>query len=137
MWTGWLPFDPIVAILVASNILWSGGQLMRRSIGGLMDEADPAMDKKLTAVLEEEAARYGIRYHDLRHRNAGAKLQIEVHLLFPDKLSIAEAHEQATLVENALRRAVDSETEITTHLEPVEGHDEVHGVALGKKTQGS
>jgi divalent metal cation (Fe/Co/Zn/Cd) transporter len=41
MFTGWLEFDPLVAILVALNILWSGGSLIRRSIGGLMDEVDP------------------------------------------------------------------------------------------------
>lgn len=126
MWTGWLPFDPLVAILVAVNILWSGTQLMRRSIGGLMDEADPDIDRTLTAILREQTAKYGIVYHDLRHRNAGRKVQVEFHLLFPDSLSIAEAHEQATEIETLLQRSIPCEAEITTHLEPLIGHDRVH-----------
>ena len=55
-YTGWLPFDPICAILVACNILWAGFSLLRRSIGGLMDEADPKMDEKLRAILDRETA---------------------------------------------------------------------------------
>lgn len=124
--TGWLPFDPLVAILVAANILWSGGQLMRRSIGGLMDEADPEMDKILTDILQRETGGRGVEFHDLRHRNAGKKLLIEFHLLFQDSLSIADAHQQATEIENVIRKAMTVETEILTHLEPLIGHDQAH-----------
>ncbi|MBL7962110.1 cation diffusion facilitator family transporter, partial [bacterium] len=70
MITGWLPFDPIVAILVALNILWSGGKLIRQSVGGLMDEADPEVHKKITAILEQETKKHSIVFHDVRHRNA-------------------------------------------------------------------
>ncbi len=124
--TGWLPFDPIVAILVALNILWSGGKLMRQSIGGLMDEADPEVHDKITSILDAETSKYGIAYHDVRHRNAGNKLHVEFHLLFHKDLSIAEAHEQATLIEQAIVKAFPMITEVTTHLEPIEGHNEAH-----------
>jgi cation diffusion facilitator family transporter len=126
MITGWLPFDPIVAILVAGNILWSGGKLMRQSIGGLMDEADPEVHQKITSILEQEASKYSIVYHDVRHRNAGNKLHIEFHLLFHKELTIYEAHEKATLIEQVIARSFPVVTEITTHLEPIEGHNEVH-----------
>lgn len=126
MITGWLPFDPIVAILVAGNILWSGGKLMRQSIGGLMDEADPEVHDKITAILEKETSKYSIVYHDVRHRNAGNKLHIEFHLLFHKELTIYEAHEKATLIEQVIAKSFPVVTEITTHLEPIEGHNEVH-----------
>lgn len=126
MATGWLPFDPIVAILVALNILWSGGKLMRQSIGGLMDEADPAVHDKITAILEKETKKNSIFFHDVRHRNAGNKLHIEFHLLFHKDMTIAEAHEKATLIEQVIAKSLPIVTEITTHLEPIEGHNEVH-----------
>lgn len=126
MITGWMPFDPIVAIMVAINILWSGGKLMRQSIGGLMDEADPEVHNKITSILEKETSKNSIIFHDVRHRNAGNKLHIEFHLLFHKDLTIAEAHEKATLIEQAIAKSFTMITEITTHLEPIEGHNEVH-----------
>lgn len=130
MLTGWLPFDPLMAILVALNILWTGSRLMRRSIGGLMDEADPDIDRILRKILEEQTSRYNIQYHHLRHRNAGAKLLVEFHLLFPDTIPIAQAHDQATRIEGEIYRALPLETEVISHLEPTETHDEIHTSVL-------
>jgi cation diffusion facilitator family transporter len=124
--TGWLPFDPILAIVVAINILWTGGRLMRQSIGGLMDESDPEMDAKLRAILDREAQKFSLSYHHLRHRNAGMRLLIEFHLLFHEKVTIAQAHEQATRIEQEIRKGFPNPTEILSHLEPLEGHDEIH-----------
>lgn len=124
--TDWLPFDPIVAILVALNILWSGGQLIRQSIGGLMDESDPELQRKIEAIVSEEAVRRDIRFHGVRHRNAGNTLHVDFHLLFHRHVPIATAHEQATQIEQAVCRAFDRAVEVTTHLEPIEGHDEDH-----------
>ncbi len=126
LWTGWLPFDPIIAILVALNILWSGGKLMRRSIGGLMDEADPRTDGKLRSILEKETLNYQIQFHDLRHRNTGNRLFVEFHLLFAKDVPIASAHEQATRIEREIQIAFPFPVEVISHLEPIEGHDEIH-----------
>ncbi|KAB2880702.1 cation transporter [bacterium] len=131
--TGWLPFDPIVAILVALNILWSGSKLIRQSVGGLMDEADPEVHKKITSILEQETKKHSIVFHDVRHRNAGNKLHIEFHLLFHKDMTIAAAHEKATLIEQVLAKSFPMVTEITTHLEPIEGHNEVHMVWMEEK----
>ncbi len=124
--TGWLPFDPIIAIAVALNILWTGGKLIRQAISGLMDQSDPETDAALRKVLAEETARYQAAFHGLRHRNAGTRLLIEVHLLFPDTVSLAEAHEKATLIEKAVASHFPHPTQLLTHLEPLEGHDEFH-----------
>jgi len=124
--TGWLPFDPIIAIIVATNILWSGAKLVRRSIGGLMDEADPSMHQELLKILQQESGKYDVRFHNLRHRNAGNKLIIEFHLLFHKDVSISNAHEQATSIERTIMNSISMQTEVTSHLEPIEGHDDAH-----------
>jgi cation diffusion facilitator family transporter len=130
LFTRWLPFDPLIAIIVATNILWTGGKLIRQSVGGLMDESDPGADSKLRSILDAEVKKYGITYHHLRHRNAGNRLLIEVHLLFHETATVAKAHEQATLIEKEIQKAFPNHTEILSHLEPLEGHDEIHDKLL-------
>jgi cation diffusion facilitator family transporter len=124
--TGWLPFDPILAILVAGNILWSGGKLVRDSVGGLMDEGDPELHEQLIAILDEHTQRRGLHYHELRHRNSGVRVWIDLHLLFPADTSIERAHRQATEIEAVIQDKLAVPATITTHLESIEEHEEVH-----------
>ncbi|HXG38102.1 MAG TPA: cation diffusion facilitator family transporter [Bacteroidota bacterium] len=126
IWTGWLPFDPILAILVALNILWSGGKLIRQSVGGLMDEGDPEIERQLRRALDEETQKRGLWYHELRHRHSGSSIWVEVHLLFPKGSLIEEAHWKATEVEAAVKNRFSLPIHILTHLEPREEHDEIH-----------
>lgn len=130
--TGWLPFDPILAIVLALNILLTGGKLIRRSVGGLMDESDPQIDRVIQSILERETEKYGIKFHGVRHRNAGNKVLIEFHLLFPEKDTIAQAHEKATKIEAEITKAFPVQAEVISHLEPLEGHDETHERLLKK-----
>jgi cation diffusion facilitator family transporter len=124
--TGWLPFDPICAILVAFNILWAGFGLMRRSIGGLMDEADPETTKTLRAILDREVARHGMAYHELRHRKSGRATWVELHLLFPDETHIKKAHAVATEIEEVVEKEMGGDVHVTTHLEPRVDHARIH-----------
>lgn len=133
LWTGWLPFDPILAILVAMNILWSGGKLIRQSVGGLMDEVDPTTHAKLEEVLQREAGGRGRRYHELRHRNSGSVLWVDLHLLFPDGTRIEEAHWKATEVEAAIKKEFPTPVIVNTHLEPLEVHDQTHSTLKASK----
>lgn len=126
MLTGWLVLDPIVAIVVALNILWSGGQLIRRSIGGLMDEVDPAVEAQLKKLLDTLTDELGLRYHGLRHRSSGNTLWVEVHLLFPKGIPLESAHALATQIEEDIARELSHRTEVITHLETAEDHAEVH-----------
>ena len=126
IWTGWLPFDPILAILVALNILWSGGKLVRQSVGGLMDEGDPTLKQKIAQILDRETSSRGLSYHELRYRNTGTTFWIEFHLLFRGATSINDAHWKATEIEAAIKKAFEYPVQITTHLEPREEHDEIH-----------
>ncbi len=124
--TGWKPFDPICAILVALNILYSGGHLMVRSVRGLLDYADPGIDAKLRRKLDELAAEAHIDWHGLRFRETGGRLLVEVHLLFPYEWPLGEAHALATRIEEALEGEFAQPAEIRTHLEALEDHDGVH-----------
>lgn len=126
MWTGWLPFDPILAILVALNILWSGGKLIRQAVGGLMDEKDPQMEKEIMAALISETEKRGLKYHELRYRNTGRSLWVDLHLLFPKNTTLQFAHKQATAIEEAIKSKISLPVTVTTHLEPTEHHDQVH-----------
>lgn len=126
MYTGWLPFDPIVAILLALNIVWSGGKLIRQSVGGLMDEKDPVAEGALKEVLDEETTKRGLAYHEFRCRNTGTSLWVDLHLLFPKDTTIETAHWQATEIEGAVKLRMAVPITITTHLEPIEQHDETH-----------
>lgn len=79
--TGWLQLDAAIAALVALNILWSGWQLMRESIGGLMDEAAPSETVARIREVISANAEGAIEAHDLRTRHAGRVTFIEFHLV--------------------------------------------------------
>ena len=124
--TGWQLFDPIVAIGVAVNIVWSGGKLVRQAVGGLMDEADPNLQKSIRDILDAESVKRGLHYHELRYRETGHFIWVEYHVLFPEDARLNEAHEQATEIEIALSTSLRRPARIISHLEPMIGHDEIH-----------
>ena len=126
MITGWLVLDPIIAILVALNILWTGGQLIRQSIGGLMDEVDPETEAKIKSLLDPITLNQGIEYHALRHRSTGSTLWMELHLLFPKGILLENAHAIATQIEDRLKNNFPTRTEVITHLETLEDHADIH-----------
>ena len=126
MFTGWKPFDPLIAMVVAINILWSGARLIRQSVQGLMDYADPAIGDEITRHLDSICAELRIRHHGLRFRHTGNRLLIEVHLLFPYNEPVGHAHSLATILEEQLVSSLSYPSEILTHLESLEDHEEVH-----------
>jgi cation diffusion facilitator family transporter len=117
--TGWLILDPLIAIAVAINIVWSGAGLVRRSILGLMDTAIPAEQQlKIVKILDGHATN-GVRYHDLRTRQAAAEQFISVHVLVPGKWSVQRGHDLLERIESDIHAALPRAL-VTTHLEPVE-----------------
>lgn len=124
--TGWLRLDPLVAILVAVNILWIGSKLIRQSIGGLMDEVDPVTQAQIQQLLVEMTSEAGVQFHGLRHRNAGDTTWVEFHLLFPKGTSLESAHSVATKIEERIQHHSTMRTEVISHLETLEDHHEVH-----------
>jgi len=126
MLTGWLRVDPIVAILVALDILWMGSKLIRQSIGGLMDEVDPTTQAHIRRLLIEMTSEAGVEFHGLRHRNAGNTTWVEFHLLFPTDTSLETAHALATKIEERIQQGSTMRTEVISHFETLEDHREVH-----------
>ena len=124
--TGWKPFDPLFAIGVALNILWSGGHLVWRSARGLLDYSDPSIGRDLREKLDALCHELGLHYHGVRFRTTGYRLMVELHLLFPAGCPVGEAHRLATLLEERLPGTLGMPTEVITHLESVEDHAEVH-----------
>jgi divalent metal cation (Fe/Co/Zn/Cd) transporter len=113
---------------VAANILWTGGRLLWRSFKGLLDYSDPKVGHLIRARLDALCAELGLEYHGVRFRTTGYRQIIEVHLLFPDKMRLGEAHRLATQVEEQLALDLEMPAEVTTHLESLEDHSEVHHV---------
>jgi cation diffusion facilitator family transporter len=124
--TGWKPFDPLFAFAVAANILWTGGKLMWQSLVGLLDYSDPEIGHQIRECLDSICGDLGVQYHGVRFRTTGYRQIIEVHLLFPQSMNIGEAHRIATLLEERLMEDLTVPAEVTTHLESLEDHAEVH-----------
>ena len=118
--TGLQILDPIIALLVGVMILRTGADLLRRSVHGLMDRA--LGDEELGAVREAISGqlRDGMTFHQLRTRRLGPRRLADVHVLVPGELTVREGHALATQVEAAVETAL-ADTEITVHVEPVEG----------------
>jgi len=125
--TGIVLLDPIVAIFLALNIMWTAGKLMKDSWNGLMETADPEETSRIVTLLNEAMEKDIIQgYHQLRYRRVLDRIWIEVHLLFREGLSITDAHDESHRVEDALHRLFPGDRVIfTAHLEP-EHHDDAH-----------
>ncbi len=115
--TGWSILDPLLAALVAVNILWSGWTVMKESLGGLMDEAVAADTLADIRQVISANAQGAIEAHDVRTRHAGRMTFIDFHLVVPAKMTVVDAHEICDRIEAALKEKV-SESLITIHVEP-------------------
>jgi cation diffusion facilitator family transporter len=113
----WL--DPLLACLVALNILWSGARLIKESVGGLMDEAvDPRVMTSIRTAIAESGDG-AIEAHDLRTRAAGSATFIEFHLVVPANMTVGESHTICDRIEAAIRKEAEGAV-ITIHVEPPE-----------------
>jgi len=117
--TGWLLLDPLIGIAVAGHILWEGFGLMRRSVSGLLDISISQLDQReITKLFAEYSRRYGIAFHALRTRQAGARRFISFHILVPDAWTVAHAHRLSEEIESRVRSMVPNAA-VDTHIEPI------------------
>ena len=124
--TGWSYFDPLCAAAIAIVVTKTGWGLVRSSLSGLLDEAHPQTQSTLEKLLTAETAKRGGSYHQLRHRQLGNAWAVEYHLLLPGKLTLEEAHRAACEIEKIIQDKLGVRTDIVTHLEAIESHDELH-----------
>jgi cation diffusion facilitator family transporter len=115
--TGWAVLDPLLAGLVALNILWSGWKVMTSSLSGLMDESVPEDTlARIREVISLEAVG-ALEAHDLRTRHAGKATFIDFHLVVPGQISVSEAHDICDRIEFQLKAKVPDAL-VTIHVEP-------------------
>ena len=117
--TGWTQLDPIVALVVAANIVWTGVRIMRDSVGGLMDAAISAGDQQKIRDILEAHLEEGAQYHALRTRQSGAQRFISFHMLVPGDWTVARGHRLIDHIETDLRSALAHVT-VFSHLESLE-----------------
>ena len=110
--------DPIIAIIVAINILWTGVKLLRRSALGLLDATLPAAEHGAIQQVLSRYEREGVHYHALRTRYAGSRSFISFHVLVPGDWTVQRGHDLLEQVERDIRAAVPGAT-VFTHLEPI------------------
>ncbi len=117
--TGWLLLDPLIGLAVAAHIVWEGFGLMRRSVSGLLDASISQLDQReITKLFSEYSRRYGISFHALRTRQAGARRFITFHILVPDAWTVAHAHHLSEEIESRVRSMVPNAV-VFTHIEPL------------------
>ena len=117
--TGFLRLDPLIALAVAVNILFTGYRLLVRSGRGLMDVSLPEEEVKEVKTILETYQTDGVRYHALRSRQAAARKFLVVHLLVPGNWTVRQGHQVAEQIETKIIKAIPN-SNIATHIEPVE-----------------
>jgi len=130
--TGWQTLDPLIAIAVALNIIWTGFQLVNRSVSGLMDAALPAQEQKLIAKVMEKYREKGVTFHALRTRQAAARRFVSIHMLVPGDWTVHDAHHVAEDFESDIRAALGGVVTVFTHMEPVEDELSMEDIFLDR-----
>ena len=116
--TGLAWLDPLVAAVVALNLLWTGFRLVRVAAGGLLDEEDPALLDRLLKVLGPHLGGGVIRVHHLRAIRAGRFHHVDAHLVVPEFWSVERAHELTEDLADRVVKELGVEGEMTLHTDP-------------------
>lgn len=117
--TGWAPLDPIAALLVGGHIVWLGGGLLKRSLGGLLDARLPPDEEVRVRQVFDEHRSDIIDYHAMRTRQAGAARFIDVHLVLHRRSTVGEAHALCDHLEEHIGEVLPG-VDVTIHVEPCE-----------------
>lgn len=117
--TGWEILDPLIALAVGANILWTGWGLLRDSVSGLLDERLPDEDiAKVVAVLAAKESET-VHFHALQSRASGRQRFVSMHMLVPGVTPVVQAHDLAQDIEDEID-AVLPGTVASIHIEPLE-----------------
>lgn len=117
--TGVERLDPVVAFLVGLNIIWTGFQLLRESINGLMDQSLPKEENAQIGAALHAFVDDDVDFHGLRTREAGHRQFAEAHMIVPGAWSVRHSHDLVEHVEAALAEQFPS-LQVTVHVEPKE-----------------
>jgi cation diffusion facilitator family transporter len=117
--TGWLWMDPLVALLVAANIVWTGSHIVWRSVAGLMDLALPPEELAAVRGVLDTYQNDQVQFHALLTRQAGARKFVSVHVLVPGAWTVQSGHDLLERIEASIRSALPNSS-VFTHLESLE-----------------
>lgn len=112
----WL--DPLFALMVGAWILRSGYIILRRSLGMLMDEADPVLLNAISDAIIKERRPGWIAPHRLRAWRSGATVRIDFHLILPYYWTLEQTHDVEHAIHDVLGRHLDQPSEVIVHTEP-------------------
>lgn len=133
--TGWQWLDPVVALVVAANIVWTGAGIVRRSVSGLMDAALSAEDQaRINSVLDGFRSE-GVDFHAIRSRQSGAWRFVSFHVLVPGNWTVQRGHELVEHIEATIRRELSNIT-VFTHLEPLDDPASFDDIGLTRNRTG-
>lgn len=110
--------DNVVAIIFGGFISYTGIKLLRRSVAGIMDEADEAAIESIAKVLEDNRQTEWIDVHNLRIIQYGSKLHVDCHVTLPWYFTLKEAHEQVDKIDEIVANKHSSQTEFFIHTDP-------------------
>lgn len=132
--TGWYWLDPLIALAVAINIVWTGFKLVRRSVLGLMDTALPEEDLQKINGIQDIYKKYGVQFHALRSRQAASRRFVSMHVLVPGDWTVQHGHQLLEKIEADIRRALPNIT-VFTHLESLNDPASWDDTTLDRKKQ--
>ena len=130
--TGWIRLDPIIALIVAANILRTGWRLLGRSTRGLLDATLPVAEQDAIKQVLKHYETGGIQYHALRTRQAGTRAFIALHVLVPRDWTVQRGHDLLEQLERDIRSAVPG-AQLFTHLEPQGDPAALEDIGLDRK----
>jgi cation diffusion facilitator family transporter len=133
--TGWVRLDPIVALLVAANIVWAGFRIVRKSVLGLMDTGVSAEQQNLIQGVLEGYQKMGIEFHALRTRQAGNRAFVSLHVLVPGEWTVHRGHDLLEKIELDLRLVLPN-LSVFTHLESLDDPASWEDTALDRPHPG-
>ena len=117
--TGWLILDPLIALVVAANIVWTGVRLIQESGSALLDASIPIEERQIIdEILSPHNCRQ-IKFHAIRTRIAGSRRFVSFHILVPGAWTVQEGHDLCEEIESAICKALPN-MNVLTHLEPLE-----------------
>ncbi len=130
--TGWQRLDPLVALVVAANIIVSGVGIIRRSVMGLLDTALPAEEQNAIRRALEPLLAGGIQFHALRTRQSGARRFVALDILVPGSWTVQQGHNLLERIDAGIRAVLPNAT-VFTHLEPLEDPTSWQDMALDRE----
>jgi cation diffusion facilitator family transporter len=117
--TGWQRLDPIVALIVAANIVWTGVGIMRRSVSGLMDVALSRQDRDALNQVLQTHEKTGIRMCNLRSRQSGSRVFVSMIVQVPGEWTVRQGHAVLDCIEHDIQQALPR-SDVTIHMEALD-----------------